>query len=53
MTREGFEHALSQACLSHYDPNIYPDPDSDSAGFSNAPLDGDCNEDKYSPDWRN
>lgn len=27
MTREGFEHALSQACLSHYDPNIYPDPD--------------------------
>jgi hypothetical protein len=25
ITRSGFEEALSQACLSHYDPDIYPD----------------------------
>lgn len=27
ITREGFESALAQACLSHYDPDIYPDHD--------------------------
>jgi hypothetical protein len=27
MSREGFESALSQACLSHYEPAVYPDHD--------------------------
>lgn len=25
ITRDGFEEALSQACLSHFDPHVYPD----------------------------
>lgn len=25
ITRHGFEEALSQACLSHFDPDVYPD----------------------------
>ncbi|MEV7087699.1 DUF4291 domain-containing protein [Streptomyces sp. NPDC093085] len=26
ITREGFEWALSHACLSHYEPGVHPDP---------------------------
>lgn len=38
MTRAGFESALSQACLSHYDPTVYPNHDTWRRAKEHSPV---------------
>ncbi|MEV6492553.1 DUF4291 domain-containing protein, partial [Actinoplanes sp. NPDC051633] len=38
ISREGFEWALSRACLSHYDPAFHPDRDSWSRALRTSPV---------------
>jgi hypothetical protein len=38
MTRAGFEEALSEACLSHFDPEVYPDHDAWQQRLSRSPV---------------
>lgn len=38
ITRTGFEEALSQACLSHYDPDVYPDHATWEEHKQNSPV---------------
>lgn len=38
LTREGFEKALSLACLSHYDPSVYSDREAWQHRKQNSPV---------------
>ena len=38
ITREGFDHALAQACLSHYDPAVHPDRETWRQALTHAPA---------------
>jgi hypothetical protein len=38
ITRTGFEWALSQACLSHFDPSLYPDAGAWSRRLAASPV---------------
>ena len=38
MTRAGFEEALSRACLSHADPDVYPDHDAWQRRLATSPV---------------
>ncbi|WP_455351078.1 DUF4291 domain-containing protein [Streptomyces sp. SYSU K217416] len=38
ITREGFDHALRHACLSHYAPGLHPDRDAWQRALKRAPA---------------
>lgn len=38
MTRSGFEEALASACLSHFDPDLYPDHQAWQQRLATSPV---------------
>jgi Domain of unknown function (DUF4291) len=38
LSREGFESALSRACLSHFEPALHPDPEAWRTQLAEAPV---------------